>query len=588
MPRREDDDVAQRPGVPGPRPLLLAGGFALAAAATLAVFLTDNPQYLRVAVVAVAWAFVLATFAAGRRGTDRVAAAARERELRRGYERELEREVAARHEYELEIENEVRRETEDAMRYELEALREDIAGLSGLRDDVARVSALREDLAGLTSLRDEVARVAALRDEIARVAALRDDVAALQSLRQELGQLTELRADMGRLRAELTEQLSSEMFIERIIMRTQASRLPADQARLDGPGRVLDGGSAWTDDVPPRELTGGWPAIRLDEPRETRQFEQVRVERTGPRPPVPAPDAGHPRPGAWEPAAGPRSWDAPAPTTWDAPVTGSWSATPPPAPPATATFATAAATPPPPLPPAFAPPPAPATGDRWSALTDPSFAEQRRWPPADPDDGSRSRHAAADQVPPTSGFPLAAPRDPEPEPAWRATPAPEPEPAGRPTPTAAPPTAVAPIAAPPVAPPAEPPPSPLEWLAARSLLDPPPAPRPEVPARRRRTDDDLGPARPDPASAATTQRPSVPSGPPPVRIDDRGGYRVRVRDDESPAAPSPSPSGPTTQGTRVAEILAENGVTPASGRRRRRYREEDDADDVLSRVLGRN
>ena len=258
---------------------MLAAGFALAVAATLAVFLTDNPQYLRVAVVAVAWAFVLATFAAGRRGTDRAAAAARERALRRTYEFELEREVAARHEYELELENELRRETEDSMRYELDALRGDIAALSGLRDEVARVSELRGDIAALSGLRDEVARVAALRD----------DVASLNSLRQELGQLAELRADMGRLRAELTEQLSSEMLVERIVMRTQASRLPADAGRLESTGRTLEPG--WADDVPPRELTGGWPAVRLDEPRETQQFEQVRVERTGPRPPVP------PRPG---------------------------------------------------------------------------------------------------------------------------------------------------------------------------------------------------------------------------------------------------------------------------------------------------
>jgi hypothetical protein len=162
MPRRADDDVAPRPGVPSTRTLTLVGGFVLAAAATLAVFLTDNPQYLRVAVVAVAWAFVLAAFAAGRRGTDRVAAAARELELRQTYALELEREVAARHEYELELENELRRETEDSMRYELDALRGDIAALSGLRDEVARVSELRGDIAALTSLRDEVAR----RDEV--------------------------------------------------------------------------------------------------------------------------------------------------------------------------------------------------------------------------------------------------------------------------------------------------------------------------------------------------------------------------------------------------------------------------------------
>ncbi len=82
------------------------------------------------------------------------AAAARESELRHAYELELEREVAARREYELELENELRRETEDSMRDELDALRGDIAALSGLRDEVARVSALRGDIAALTGLRD--------------------------------------------------------------------------------------------------------------------------------------------------------------------------------------------------------------------------------------------------------------------------------------------------------------------------------------------------------------------------------------------------------------------------------------------------
>src|SRR4051794_30481867 len=309
MPRREDDDVARRSSAPGSRTLVLAGGFALAVLATLSVFLTDNPRYLRIAVVAVAWAFVLATFAAGRRAADRVAAGAREEELRLAYERELDREVAARREYELELENELRRETEDAMRYELEALRGDIAALSSLRDEVARVSELRSDVASLAGLRDEVARVselrsdvaslAGLREELARLSDLREDVAALASLRTELGQLGELRADMGRLRAELTEQLSSEMLVERIVMRTQAYRLPGvDQPRTDLPGRTFDSTPAWTDDPPPRELTGGWPAVRLDEPRPTQEFRQVRADNPPP-PPAPAPVPGVPSSDRW-------------------------------------------------------------------------------------------------------------------------------------------------------------------------------------------------------------------------------------------------------------------------------------------------
>ena len=42
MPRREDDDVAPRPGASGTRTPILVGGFALAAAATLAVFLDSE------------------------------------------------------------------------------------------------------------------------------------------------------------------------------------------------------------------------------------------------------------------------------------------------------------------------------------------------------------------------------------------------------------------------------------------------------------------------------------------------------------------------------------------------------------------
>jgi hypothetical protein len=168
-------------------------------------------------------------------------------------------------------------------------------------------------------------------------------------------------------------------------------------------------------------------------------------------------------------------------------------------------------------PPAAAPP-------LWSALV------RHEDPP------TASRHGARDAIPPTTSFPMA------------------------------PPTAAAP------------PPTPLEWLAARSSLEPSTSPSvPEVPLRRRRSDDDLV----DPAAAPTTQRPAVPPAKPAVRIDDRGGYRVRVREEPDPE--------PATQGTRVAEILAENGVSPSTGgRRRRRYRDEDEPDDVLARVLRGN
>ncbi|GAA3183374.1 hypothetical protein GCM10010531_41980 [Blastococcus jejuensis] len=557
MPRRSDADrgMAQAPrfGAAGSRPVLVAGGFALAVLATLAVFLTDNPQYLRVAVVAVAWAFVLATFAAGRRGGDRAEAAVREAELRRAYEVELEREVSARREYELELENELRRETEDSVRGELDALRGDIAALAGLRDEVARVSALRGDIAALNGLKDEVARVAALHD----------DVRALNSLRQELGQLAELRADMGRLRAELTEQLSSEMLVERIVMRTQASRLPGESDRTVT-GRTLEGAASWTDDVPPRELTGGWPAIRLDEPRETQQFEQVRIDRTVARPPVPAaepaPTWQFREPAPAESAAESPSWhtrssESPSwePSSWETPRTGLWPAAPlPPSAPVTSALPAPGAPPAAVPPPVFSPPlPAPPAADRWSPSPEPDLSPRR------------SRHSAGDSAADSARDMVAPP----------------------------PPTAAFPMSPPA---PSEPPPSPLDWLASRSLLDEPaaaPAPspvaRPAVPPRRRRSDDAVGEPVPN-ESAPTTQRPAVRPSPLPRNTPstaatprpefDRSAFRFAVRDEEPATAAAPNPA--------LARILDENGVTPPTGgRRRRRYRDDGESDDVLARVL---
>jgi hypothetical protein len=498
MPLREDD-VALRIGAPDRRTLLQAGGFALAITATLAVFLTDNPQFLRLAVVGVAWAFVLASFAAGRRSADRVAARAREAELRRAHERELEREAAARREYELELETELRREAEESMRAELDALRD---GLSGLTQ---------------------------LRDEVARVAALRDDVAALTSLRQEFGQLAELRADLGRLRAELTEQLSSEMLVERITMRTEAHRLPAGPGRLDVAGRTLEAAAGWADDVPPRELTGGWPAVRLDEPRETRQFDQARVERTPARPPVPPP----PAPPSSQPSWRPDRESDPAPGPWETPATASWEnlSTPP-----------------------------------WESSATGSSDETPLWSATAQagTTGLHARHGAAEPVPPTAAFPM-APRS------------------SGPRPSGPPPTTASSVAPPPVAPSRpgpEPLPSPLEWLAARSLIDvEPTSVRPEVPPRRRRGEETLG----DPAAAPITQRPAVQPHPP-IRVEDRRGHRVAVREDQPAERP-----GTPAQEKRLADILAENGVSLATGgRRRRRYRDGDEPDDVLARVLGTN
>ncbi|RBY94114.1 hypothetical protein DQ244_01760 [Blastococcus sp. TBT05-19] len=505
MPRREDDDVARGPVLPDSRVLMQAGGFVLAGVATLVVFLTSNPQLLRLAFVAVAWAFVLATFAAGRRGADRVRAAAREADLRRAYELELDREVAARREYELELENELRREAEDSMREELDALRGEIASLSGLRDEVARVSALRGELASLSGLREE----------IARVAALRDDVAGLASLRGDLGQIGALREDMGRLRAELAEQLSSEMLVERIVMRTQASRLPGEAPRIDGPSRTLDGAAGWSDDTPPRELTGGWPAIRLDEPPRTQQFEQVL--------------GGQSWASSYEPVPPTTSFPAVQPTAAPAPPP------PVPAPP------TVVPSPPPAparqQPPAYEPLPSYLSDVRYSAEPARPAEPVRDVPPA----FDRHARAAAHESDPYLG-------------AW----------SPRPVEDRAPHTVASPVVTPsPVMPHVpERPQTPVDWLSSRSLLDPPPAPPADDVLRRRRTDEPPS-WTPAPEAAPTTERPA--------------------------ATPSwtPTSAGPDTS-EDLARILAENGVTPSSGgRRRRRYREDGESDDVLARVLGR-
>jgi hypothetical protein len=88
---------------------------------------------------------------------------------------------------------------------------------------------------------------------------------------------------------------------------------------------------------------------------------------------------------------------------------------------------------------------------------------------------------------------------------------------------------------------------------------------PDFPPVRRRTEE--------PDLAGTAERPSVASAPPPV-----GGAHT---------GPLGNAAGEQGDENRLAELLAENGVEPAAGgRRRRRYREDGESDDVLARVLG--
>jgi hypothetical protein len=304
--RGDGDDVATqrsgarsrtaRRGSEGVSPALrttgLAVGFVLAVVATVVVFITDDPQVLRLAVVGAAWAFVLAALVTARRGgaaADRGDVVAVEREpaqheaeLRPAHELELE--AAARRELELRVENDVRRETERAVRADLEALRGELAGVAELRRDVARVAELRSDVAGLSELRRDVARLAELRTDLDRLA----------DLRTGLAQLAELRADVGRLRAELTEQLSGEMLVERILLRTQSTRTAPATAEAPA-ARSIDAGRA---EAAP-ELTAARPVIGLEDlpgGGATRQFAEVRVGSPAPERPAPGTAVAPPPP----------------------------------------------------------------------------------------------------------------------------------------------------------------------------------------------------------------------------------------------------------------------------------------------------
>ncbi|MGY1820632.1 DUF6779 domain-containing protein [Geodermatophilus sp. SYSU D00079] len=260
---RDDARPGRSPAArPAPSRLRAAGlvaGFVLAVAATVVVFVTDDPEVLRLAVVGAAWAFVLAALATSRRSggepADRGelaaverAAAEREAELRLAYELELEREVAARREAELRAENDVRRETEQAVRTELDAL----------RGELARVAELRRDMAQVTELRRDLGQVAELRRDVAALGELRAGLSRLGDLQGDLAQLAELRADVGRLRTELAEQLSGEMLVERIMLRTQSSRSVADPPAT----RTIDA-AGWS--APVSELTAARPALRPED-----------------------------------------------------------------------------------------------------------------------------------------------------------------------------------------------------------------------------------------------------------------------------------------------------------------------------------
>ena len=473
-----------------------AVGLVLAAAATAAVVLTDDPLVLRIVLLAVCGAFVAAAFLGGSRGSDRVTAAARETELRAAHDLELERQVAARHAHEAELEGRLRREAEEAMRGELRELRTRLGALDRLQEDLAAVSRLRADLDSLAGLSTQLTDLGELRGELA----------GLAQLRAQLTGVGDLRAELGRLRSEVTEQLSGELLVERIVMRAQSVRGPAQGADSAAVGsRTLAGTPDWPAGPPLRP--GGW---------DVDPWTTTRVE-TGA-------DDGDPAP---------------------------WPLASPPVPPAEPTGTSAVVDeeqvsrhrPPPPA-------DRPVGGSLQEPRTEPTPQSPRGWLDQQPPVGAGD---------PTGGLPVAGEPDR---------------------------------------------PSPATW---------PPAPR--TSRRHRRAaepdeDDDLiawtgslrGTTEDESCEGAAYVSPSwldraapddgAPTGSTAWTASDDAGadgdaeaHRAPHRD--APGAP-PEPAGHA----RLEQILAQSGVAaPSGGRsRRRRYREEgqEDGEDVLARVLGRD
>src|SRR4051794_28900466 len=142
------------------RPWLVVG-FVLAVGATLALVLSDDLRYLRLAIVAALWAALIGAFLAVKYRKHAAHSEDAVAEAQAVYELELEREIAARREYELEIEAENREASESRSRDELDALR-------------AEVTALRESLQSLFGGEVLLERVA-LTAQATRMRSLKDD-----------------------------------------------------------------------------------------------------------------------------------------------------------------------------------------------------------------------------------------------------------------------------------------------------------------------------------------------------------------------------------------------------------------------------
>lgn len=111
----------------------LAVGFLLAIGATLALVLTDDLRWIRLAVVAALWAALIGALMAAKYRKQAVLNEKSVAKAQKIYELELQKEISARREHELEVEAETRQRVEAERSEELEALREE---LRSLRDNL--------------------------------------------------------------------------------------------------------------------------------------------------------------------------------------------------------------------------------------------------------------------------------------------------------------------------------------------------------------------------------------------------------------------------------------------------------------------
>ena len=120
---------------------VVTGALALlAVAGSIALVFANDPDLLRLGLVAALWVSVLSLIAVTKYRKELQTSATRSQDLRLVYELELEREVRARREHELAVEREVRERVSHEVRVETRLDLAELRGeLTGLRESLARL-----------------------------------------------------------------------------------------------------------------------------------------------------------------------------------------------------------------------------------------------------------------------------------------------------------------------------------------------------------------------------------------------------------------------------------------------------------------